>query len=240
MNDETARALNAINRAFYAATADDFDATRAQPWLGWARLLPLLPAAPLRALDVGCGNGRFGVFLGTHLPSVAYHGIDNSPALLDRARAALSQLPNVQATLDERDVVERLIESSSPACDSDYDLITLFGVLHHIPGAARRRALLRTLASQVRPGGLLAFACWRFYEFPRFRERVIPFPPRLDTEPGDYLLDWRRGTQAIRYCHYVDDAEQADLIAATGLTLLESYRADGENGMMNAYVVLHR
>jgi tRNA (uracil-5-)-methyltransferase TRM9 len=270
MNDQTARALNALNRAFYAATADDFDATRAHPWPGWVRLLSLLPAAPLRVLDVGCGNGRFGVFLASHFPSIDYHGLDNSPALLSRARAALSALPNVRSTLVEGDVVESLLADPrrdgreaqilvnrteqtgeagfpSPAEDveslvgaSGYDLVALFGVLHHIPGAARRRALARALAQQVRAGGLLTFACWRFYEFPRFRSRIIPFPPGLDVEPGDYLLDWRRGTQALRYCHHVNDAEQADLIAVTELTLIETYRADGESGDMNAYVVLRR
>ncbi len=272
MNDDTARALNALNRAFYAATADDFAETRAPPRPGWGRLRPLLPAAPLRALDVGCGNGRFGVFLAAHLPAVEYHGIDNSPALLERAGASLAALPNVQAKLAVVDVVEtiaplspdpqrvRLMEESpvnranqpasagfpaaaggfEPPAAAAYDLVALFGVLHHIPGAARRQALVRALAARVRPGGLLAFACWRFYEYPRFRERIIPFPPGLDVEPGDYLLDWRRGAQAVRYCHYVDDAEQAELIAAAQLTLVESYRADGESGAMNAYVILRR
>jgi SAM-dependent methyltransferase len=119
-------------------------------------------------------------------------------------------------------------------------LVALFGVLHHIPGAARRRDLVRALAAQVRPGGLLAFTSWRFYEYPRFRSRIIPFPPGLDVEANDYLLDWRRGEHAVRYCHYIDDAEQADLIAAAGLMPVTAYRADGESGSMNSYVVLRR
>lgn len=250
MNASTARALNALNRAFYAATADEFDATRAHPWPGWARVRPLVetPAGrPLHALDVGCGNGRFGLFLGAHFPAVLYHGLDNSRALLERARAALAASPNVQASFESRDIVEGLIdggqspvEGAESVADDGFDLVALFGVLHHIPGAARRRALVRGLAGQVRPGGVLAFAAWRFHEYARFRDRIIPFPPGLDVEANDYLLDWRRGAQAVRYCHYIDDAEQAELIAAAGLTPFSLYRADGESGDMNAYVVLRR
>jgi len=40
----------------------------------------------------------------------------------------------------------------------------------------------------------------------RYRQRFTPFPPDLQVEPGDYLLDWRRGQRALRYCHDVDDA----------------------------------
>ena len=63
---------------------------------------------------------------------------------------------------------------------------------------------------------MLAFACWRFYEYARFRARIVPWPEDLAgrVEPGDHLLDWRRGERALRYCHHVDEAEQAELVAA--------------------------
>ncbi len=228
MDAETVHALEALNRTFYAAVADDFDAARSRPWPGWLRLLPHL-TAPLRVLDVGCGNGRFGLFLLEHLgPGVTYHGVDTSPALLESARAAL---PN--ALLERRDAC-----ASLP--DSPYDLVALFGVIHHVPGAARRQALLRALAERVAPGGLLAFACWRFYEYERFRQRLAPWPPEWSREAGDYVLDWRRGSRALRYCHYVDDTEHAALAAATGLDEVVTYRADGAEGALNRYSLLRR
>lgn len=232
MNQETIRRLNAINREFYRVTADSFDETRAQPWPGWNALLPHL-RAPLAVLDVGCGNGRFGLFLAQKLgEEVRYHGVDSSPALLAKAQAALAHLPAV--TLETRDIVE------NPPDAGVYDLVALFGVLHHIPGAAQRQAFMRALAARVKQGGLLAFATWRFYEYERFRQRVVPWPQDLQAqvEAHDYLLDWRRGQPALRYCHYVDDAEQAALIAATGLQVVAQYRADGFDGAVNAYAVL--
>ncbi|MBC8100170.1 MAG: class I SAM-dependent methyltransferase, partial [Armatimonadetes bacterium] len=56
----------------------------------------------------------------------------------------------------------------------------------------------------------------------------------------DYLLDWRRGERALRYCHHVDDAELGALVAASGLSVVASYYADGESSTLNAYRVLYR
>jgi tRNA (uracil-5-)-methyltransferase TRM9 len=222
MDEATIDHLNAINRAFYAQVADDFDATRGSAWRGWERLIPYL-------LDVGCGNGRFGVFLKERYGEIIYHGIDSSPALLERARIALPD-----ATLEQRDIVE------NPPDTGQYDLVALFGVLHHIPGADRRLALMRTLADRVAPSGLFTFTAWRFYEYPRFRKKIVDWEAGIQTEPGDYLLDWRQGERALRYCHYVDDAEHRRLVEATGLTLLTTYRDDGFTGDVNLYTLLKR
>ncbi len=228
MDNDAVHRLETLNRAFYDTVAAAFDATRSHPWPGWTRLLPYL-AAPLSVLDVGCGNGRFGLFLLEQLqPGVRYHGIDNNAALLACAQAALPG-----ALLEQRDALTDL-----PA--GAYDLVTLFGVVHHVPGANRRRELLRALADRVAPGGLLAFACWRFYEYERFAQRLDNWPEGWDREPGDFLLDWRQGEHALRYCHYVDDAEHDALVAATGLDEVLTYRADGADDALNRYSLLRR
>jgi tRNA (uracil-5-)-methyltransferase TRM9 len=225
----TIQRLNAINQAFYATVADDFDTTRQQAWPGWDALLPFL-RTPLSVLDVGCGNGRFGLFLSRNLQvPLLYHGVDSSSALLERARTALQHL---DADLEARDIIEH------PPDTGRYDLVALFGVLHHVPGTEQRQALMQQLAQRLKPGGLLAFACWRFYEYERFRQRIVPWSPDLSAERNDYLLDWRRGETAIRYCHYVDDDEHRALIQATGLKEVVTYRADGFTGDVNCYSVL--
>jgi len=233
MDNATIHRLNAINREFYRVTADEFDQTRGQAWHGWNQLLPHLKA-PLSVLDVGCGNGRFGLFLAEHFEpqNLRYHGIDNNAALLQHARESLSMLPEV--LLEERDIIE------NPPDSGHYDLVVLFGVIHHIPGAAQRKNFMQILAQRVKPGGIFAFACWRFYEYERFRQRIVPWPADITVESNDFLLDWRRGEVALRYCHYVDDAEHAALVAATGLTEIQSYRADGSDGTANRYSQLRR
>lgn len=243
MNQATIKRLIAINREFYQRTAAEFDQTRGQPWPGWHRLLAHLPQAgaveALRVLDVGCGNGRLGLFLAANWSQpgdseLIYHGVDSSPALLERARESLAGVAGVTATLETRDALLDV-----PPAET-YDLVAAFGVLHHVPGFDFRRRWLQALATRVAPGGRLAFAAWRFYEYERFRQRVVPWPPELveQVEQHDYLLDWRRGVAALRYCHFVDDAEHDDLVRASGLHELESYRADGFTGAVNRYSIL--
>jgi hypothetical protein len=99
---------------------------------------------------------------------------------------------------------------------------------------------MQQMAARVKSGGLLAFAAWCFYDSDRLRERIVPWPDDITVEAHDYLLDWRRGKRALRYCHYVDEAEHEQLIQATGLQAVTTYRADGEGGHMNRYSVLRR
>lgn len=224
MDIETIKKLNTINREFYRTTAEAFDKTRAGAWQGWSPLIPYL-STPLKVLDIGCGNGRFGAFLAETLEGpITYHGLDNSTELLAYARTALTdEYPNLDITLTERDIVMH------PPDEDLYDLVVLFGVIHHIPGLRSRLRFMEKIAQRVRQGGILAFASWRFYEFERFRERIIPWDDDIQVEAGDYLLDWKAGDHAIRYCHYVSDAEQDQLIKVSNLTELERYRADGFN-----------
>lgn len=235
--------LNAINREFYRVTATEFDQTRLVAWAGWEALLPYLRVLPqpVRVLDVGCGNGRFGVFLGEQNVPCIYHGTDNNPALLALAHTALQAYPHITATLTERDSILQPLTDVQDNHER-YDFVGVFGVLHHVPGVVHRLDFVRALAGRVAEGGTLALAMWRFYEFARFQERIVAWDDDLAplVEKNDFLLDWRRGERALRYCHYIDDAEQNTLIHATGLNLLKSYRADGYNNAVNSYVVLQK
>lgn len=242
MQPETIQRLNDINRQFYATTATEFDQTRGTAWPGWVQLLshiePLVSQATMRVLDVGCGNGRFGLFLAEQVPDIElhYHGVDNNPSLLAFARHALDTT-GITYQLSEHDIITQPLSD-----DARYDLVVLFGVIHHVPGWQNRQQFMARLAQTVAPGGLLAFTSWRFYAYDRYRQRLVAWPDDLkgQIEQHDYLLDWRRGERALRYCHYVDDDEQQALIRATGLTPIATYRADSASGDANCYSVLQR
>lgn len=235
MDRAARRRLNQINRAFYAAAASEFDATRGRAWPGWERLLDCIQLPIRSLLDVGCGNGRFALFLAERQSQpLTCCGVDSNRQLLDAARRRLAGHPHVQVQLIERDV----IGEDLPA--QPVDLVALFGLIHHVPGGDERLAFMARLSERVAVGGFFAFTAWRFVEQERFRRRIVDWDDDIIVEKHDYLLDWRRGGRFLRYCHYVDDEEHARLIESAGLNVLADYRADGASGDLNRYTILQR
>lgn len=233
MKPETRKRLNQLNRAFYAATAADFDATRQRAWAGWHDLLAIVDLPLDSLLDLGCGNGRFGRFIAENQEEpLRYIGCDNNQPLLDIAREALACHPHVQSRLIRRDIVSHGLPAQKAR------MVALFGVLHHVPGFEQRRELVAEAAARTEPGGWLVFTAWRFMEDEKLRKRILPWSGGFEVEKNDYLLDWRRGQIAERYCHYIDAAEHEALVAASGLRLAGDYRADGAGGNLNRYAVL--
>lgn len=249
MRDDTAHALAELNRRFYEERAADFDETRGHAWRGWERCLDaLVPpgrSAPVRVLDVGCGNGRLAGFLAERAGSAfAYRGIDASETLLALARRRLGARAGLR--FERHD----LLDPGFPGVlgSGGQDAVALFGVLHHVPGRARREALAAGLARALAPGGSLVATIWRADRFERFRDRFvpaadcaartgIPIDP-TDLEPGDVLLPWKHDPAALRYCHFPDEAESQAFIAATGLDVHASFDADGREGELNRYWLL--
>lgn len=252
MKPETRLQLNAINAAFYRAIAEDFSETRANAWLGWKRAfdaLAIAPEATPSVLDVGCGNGRFARFLDSRLGSrFHYLGVDSNAKLLELARDQAPSRPDVR--FEARNVIDPLDRTAIP--DGPFDLIVLFGLLHHVPGLATRQTLLADCAKRLAPGGHLVVAAWRFGAFERFRRRFIAWedynaalenPAQRvdigDLEPGDHLLGWR-DVPSPRYCHDVDRSEFDQLLEGLGLTRRDRFDADGKTGDLNDYAIMQR
>jgi SAM-dependent methyltransferase len=247
MKRETVLALNALNQAFYAAIAPEWSDSRRHPWPGfervWSQARARSPSpAQLRVLDVGSGDGRFAAFLDARRPASEpfdYLGIDASERLLDHARrrglGAGVRFERADFLLDERALPE-----------GPFELIALFGVLHHVPAFERRRQLLADLARRVAARGLLAVTFWRLDRDARFEKRVRSFAQynahanepieEADLESGDTLLAWGEQS-ALRYCHFPDARETEALIRATGLRVLDRFEADGRGAALNEYVV---
>jgi tRNA (uracil-5-)-methyltransferase TRM9 len=250
VDDATARALNRINAAFYGdpAKAAAFSATRERAWPGWQRLLGELEARGLppdaRVLDVGCGNARLGRFLAAHRPGLRYVGLDASPALLAHARPGeLGAAPRLLTV----DLLEEGLGAGLARHGlGPFDLVACFGVLHHVPGRARRLALLAEMLAALAPGGLVALTCWQLAQFARFRDKTLAWreaggaagldPAQL--EPGDHLLPFRSGgVRGLRYVHFAHEGETAQLLAELPCQTLASFVADGAEGNLNRYFV---
>jgi SAM-dependent methyltransferase len=248
-----------LSADFYSAHAAGFDASRGhQPWPGWERLLAWLPErgdAPLRVLDVGCGNARLATFLASKGHALRYVGVDANAELLAAARDRIDDSLQASVELVELD----FLSGDAPGRDlpnGPFDLVALFGVLHHVPGRDWRAQLVDALIDRVESGGVLALAAWQFAGRERFARRQVDWSeigPVLDhpidpakLEQGDALLRFGSDpSKPPRYCHQVTQAELDSIVmrrtrVAVEIEDLDSYLADGAEGDLNRYRLLRR
>lgn len=251
MNIKTIDALNNLNELFYQTVGNEFDRTRQQFWEGWDNLLPHIQNfsndKQIKVLDLACGNSRFGRFLDEKLNNqkISYVGIEREDQLLDLAQKALEPT-KLKYTLQKVDIVARLLDNTlEQDLDNDYDIIVVFGLLHHIPSENLRQKLISILSSKLQKGGLFIISSWQFAKLPRFSERFID--PKVihidqtDLEKNDHILDWHRGHVAYRYCHHADENELQQLIINThNLKIIDSFYADGKTHQLNCYAIAER
>jgi SAM-dependent methyltransferase len=237
MTPETARALARINAEFYRRHARLFASKRDRPWAGMRRVLDALPAAPRSVLDVGCGHGRFAQLLCERGVAAAYQGVDASAELLALARARGDLVPGARfARVD-------VIENAEAIPPGPFELIGVFGLIHHVPSEPWRLALLRALAERLAPGGTLAVAFWRTSADEDPAKRVPWEDAGIDArelEPGDRLLRFDSDPSVMRFSHFADEAELARLAAALPFPLAQRFDADGSGGIANAYLLWRR
>jgi tRNA (uracil-5-)-methyltransferase TRM9 len=249
MTPTTIKKLNNLNLQFYQTVATDFDQTRQQPWNGWHQLLTSLKDfSNTQILDLGCGNGRLGVFLASVNPK-KYLGFDASPELLSQAALQL-QNTNVTFELEHLDIVARLETNQltsilSPFTTPDTrttNVFCLFGVVHHLPSSLLRHRLFDSLSQLMSAGDSVVISCWQFHLSPNlWQRRVEPNVIELEAnelEENDYILDWQRGTHAYRYCHLTTEQEVHTLATQANLAIKESWIADGKNNNLNNYYLL--
>lgn len=240
MDDKTQSQLTELTEQFYRQVGTDFDRTRQTFWPGWTHLLPFfqgLPDTPLTVVDLGCGNGRFALFLDHHQLAADYTGVDDNSQLLALAQQQRLDMPT---NYQQQSITTWL--SNAQKSDLVVERLIMFGVYHHIPGQTTRTKLIQQLSQQLTDNGLLILSLWRWAENPQLASKALWQPSQLDIdytqlEPGDGFLGWGK-TDQIRYCHSFSDAEISELITASQLDLVKQFRADGSDQQTNHYLVL--
>lgn len=109
-----------------------------------ALLLPLLPSAPARVAELGCGTATLSALL-----AAAGHrvdAVDFSPAMLERARAKVAGLPGSPVRVLAGDAAH------PPLTADSYDVVLCRHVLWALPDPV---AVLRRWTALLRPGGVL-------------------------------------------------------------------------------------
>ena len=166
-----------------------------------------------KALDLGCGNGRFSELF----DAADYTGADTSEELLKIARR--------NHPAKEFVLVEPL---KLPFPDNAFDKIFCLAVIHHLPSQAYRRAFLREIARVLKPGGRLVLTAWYLLQKPKVwgmltKLAVLKLVGRNRLDPGDSWVPFSSADGKVLAQRYIH------VFSATGLRMLvacQSFRIE--------------
>ncbi len=241
MNKATFNQILDVNTEFYKSVANSFSDTRQYPWKGWHKLLEELHKIKLenpRILDIGCGNGRFYEFLkASNFPCV-YHGIDNNKRLLQIAK---QNSPDQNFEL--HDAITELENITGK-----FNLITLFGITHHIPDSAFRKKWFENILNLCDKSCLIVFTFWDFLSIEKYTliDKAILENKGINVdelEPNDHFLGWDKQNDVVRYAHHFAEQELLtikQIFLEKGFTVLSEYKEDGRTSRLNHYLLLYR
>jgi tRNA (uracil-5-)-methyltransferase TRM9 len=248
MKQQTVNALQRLTHDFYEQVGEFWNHDPRYYWEGWSDVLPYIKDSR-SFLDIGCGNGRFANFIQQYgcpdTDQLDYVGIDYSSQLLSHA-----DIPNF-ARLINADIHKRSIyDIVSEYKIGNFDVVVLFGVLHHIPSFEARLRLLRQSFDMLRPGGILIFTTWQFLEVPRLSKRIVPIDSEIcrdiceqyhvdpsEFEKGDYILDWNKMKISYRYAHAFTESEIRRYLISTCATTIQTFQIGGRSGKRNKFYI---
>jgi tRNA (cmo5U34)-methyltransferase len=148
---------------------------------GEAVLVEVLPAAPERVADLGCGDGRLAALVLEARPGVAeVIAVDASPPMLEKVRARFAGDNRVHVS--ERDLNLDLTPLG------DFDLVVSGFAIHHLDDS-RKRGLLAEVSRQLRPGGVFANLEVVMSATPELHATFRSAIGRAEDDPADQLVD---------------------------------------------------
>jgi len=146
---------------------------------GEAVLRDLLPRAPRRVLDLGCGDGRLAALVLEARASVEHVvAADRSEAMLEHARARFAG--------NDRVAVVRYDLNEPLDFATEFDLIVSGFAIHHVDDA-RKKSLFRELRRALDPGGLLLNLEVVKSATPRRHQEFLAAIGRTADDPEDNL-----------------------------------------------------
>lgn len=236
MEAELVKLLLALNREFYAEFAEEFSETRSSRRVNVAAITPFLHDGA-NVLDIGCGNGRLAERIDREGYHLGYWGVDLTPRFIEMARSRQRHFKTVSADFRVADVTSTdwsiTLQDRAP-----FDLVLAMAVLHHIPGFDLRRVLLSDLHRRLRPGGLLLMSNWQFTKNERLRRKIVSWQTlgvdEHGLEPGDALLDWKRGRTGYRYVHLLTEGEVDSLAQQSNYQVIKQYYGDAGLNLYSA------
>jgi tRNA (uracil-5-)-methyltransferase TRM9 len=240
--DETiATKLMEVNHTFYQKLGKHFSATRSRLQPGVKKVAENL-LGESAILDLGCGNGKLAYYLTEHGFSGSYVGLDSSREMLAEARQKTAANHNTsffEVDISKPDWHAEVNFPETSVRRVQYNAILAFAVLHHIPGKAMRFQLLREIHPLLSHEGMFILSVWQFLNSARLVKKIQPWQliglEPADVDQNDYLLDWQQGEYGLRYVHFFNEDELAELAELTQFEISSSYHSDGEGGNLGLY-----
>ena len=222
MKREVAQNILNLSRESYNAMSVEFSRTRATFWEELSFLAE--HATPgMRALDIGCGNGRFYPLLKER--QAVYTGLDNSTGLLGEARKA-----HPEADFVDGDA------TTLPFPDSTFDIAFSFATIHHIPSRELRTAFIREAARVLKRGSTFVLTAWDLRQAKHFGKFMLSLIPFTKFERGDMMLTFGNKKHQ-RYLHAFGEKELLKLLRTNGFEVIGMEVIARKSGQKNFVVV---
>ncbi len=230
MDKDYAEYLINKTRDDYNLISDDFSRTRMNAWEEIKFLFDNYLKAGDKALDIGCGNGRYYDLIKSK--GSFYTGLDNSGKLVEIAR---KMHPSADFVLGEG--------LALPFSDSYFNRIFAIAFLHHIPSKELRLKFLSEAKRTLSSGGTLIITVWKFH---RIKEIFLLLKYTLLKLLGisklgfkDIFEPWANKTK--RYYHWFSKRELENLAKQSGFKIIKSGIAKNKkNNRRNIYIVAEK
>ena len=228
-----------------AAQYLEFEAERTRPARDLLAAVPV--AAPRRVVDIGCGPGNSTGLLVRRWPDAEVTGLDSSPDMLEKARARLPEVAFARA--DARawapeEPVDVIFANAVFQWLPDHIEVMRRLMTHLAPGGALAvqmpdnlaepsHRLMREAAEAMPFAGRLAGAARdplpppsAYYEAlsPAFGgDRHLAHALQPSAAGAEAIVEWFRSTGLKPYLDPLDEAEQADFLAAYLARIRQAY-----------------
>jgi len=182
-----------LTNDFYFKHAESFDRSREFYWKIFEDSLNYLKNGQ-KILDLGCGNARYFKFLKEKNLQIDYLGLDSNQVFINE-----NKVKYPDAKFEQLDLISSLKEISQK-----FDLITVFGVTHHLPSKSFREKWFQELTELSSNRGIIILSFWNFNQDKGDQNYI---PKEYKIEKGDFFLGWKGDYSVHRFCHFYDEEE---------------------------------
>jgi len=216
MKSQVVQKLKKLSQDSYNEIAAEFDATRKKYLWPEINKFSKNVNEGQKVLDAGCGNGR--LLEALQDKKIEYLGIDNSTALLEKARLNYPDYNFLEVDLSDNNNLKM-----TGILDKQFDFIFCIAVLQHIPSFKLRVETLKNFKQMLAPGGEIIISNWNLWSsrkrnliIKQFFKKIIGLN-KLDF--GDLIFPWKSGDGkeiSNRYYHAFGHVELKRLSRKAG------------------------